>query len=100
MSYSLGAETDPAPTPASETDTAVVLQRVDKTTTAIQQWTVAEDKRRKIALIVAGASAVFAMLKLGWVVIPWFRQRRSAAIGQLGAAPSSNPARRRRRRRR
>lgn len=96
MSYSLGAETDPAPAPETE---VAVLARVDANAAAIRQWTVDEDKRRKIALIVAGASAAFAAIKLGWVVIPWFRKRRGM-LGQLGSpAPSSNPARRRRRRR-
>ncbi len=96
MSYALSADD----APAAETE-AVVLSRVDQNAAALVQWTKDEDKRRKIALIVAGASAVFAMVKLGWVVIPWFRKRRGI-LGQLGqpaaaASSSSNPARRRRR---
>ncbi len=86
---------DEVPPPVAETDT-LVLARVDKNTAALIQWTKDEDRRRTIALVVAGASAVFAALKLGWLVIPHLRKRRQ--LGQLDISPSANPRRRRRRR--
>jgi hypothetical protein len=77
MSYSLSA--DDATPPETE---AVVLARVDKTTLAIAKWTKDEDRRRKIALVIGAAGALFAAVRLGWVVIPHFRKRR--AFGELG----------------
>jgi hypothetical protein len=92
----VGMGADETPPATVETD-QVVLARVDKTSAALLQWTKDEDRRRKWTLVIAGASALFAAVKLGFIAIPHIRRHRSS-IGRLDIAPAANPRRRRRRR--
>lgn len=84
MSYrAVGA--DPA---APETDSAVIA-RIDQRTAAIAQQQVDDAQNRKISLIIGGAAALFAAIKLGIIAVPHIRRHLA----------ESNPRRRRRRRR-
>lgn len=73
---SVGADPSVAPLPDGEADT-VVLRRVDAGVTALVAAQKAEEKRRKITLILTGAGVLFAAVKLGFIVIPHFRSRIS-----------------------
>jgi hypothetical protein len=60
--------------PPDETD-SVVLRRVDVGVAQLVAAQEAEEKRRKVTLILTGVGVVFAAIKLGFIVVPHFRSK-------------------------
>jgi hypothetical protein len=54
---------------ADETDT-VVLRRVDEGVAQLVAAQKAEERRRKLTIILTGAGVLFAAVKLGFVAVP------------------------------
>lgn len=67
---SLGDEALPVVQPAVDSD---ILQRIDDRTMRIVDMIDKQDKARKWALLIGGASALFAAIKLGLIAFPRFR---------------------------
>lgn len=74
----------------------VTLDSIARQAAEIIERQKAAETTRTWSMIIAGASALFAAVKLGIIAMPHLR-RRSAAAGQL--VPVKNPRQRRRRRR-
>lgn len=64
---------------AGETETdSVVLRRVDRGVADLITALKAEDRRRKMTLILTGAGVLFAAVKLGFIAVPHIRRWRGA----------------------
>lgn len=66
--------TVPAPVPPA-VDYMPVLTKIDTQTQGIAKRIDDQDKNRKIALVIAGASAMFAAVKLGIIAFPHIKAR-------------------------
>jgi hypothetical protein len=65
----------PAPTPVPMATDSTILQRLDDRTKSIVAMIDEQNKNRKIALMIAAASALFAAVKFGIVAFPHIRSR-------------------------
>jgi hypothetical protein len=60
---------------ADETDT-VVIRRVDANVAQLVAANKAEERRRKLTVIMTGIGVLFAAVKLGFVAVPFLKRRR------------------------
>ncbi len=70
------------------------IARIEAATAEILRSQKEEESRRRWTLLLTIGGALFAAVRLGIIVLPAIRKRRSAAPGAL--QPATNPARRRR----
>jgi len=77
---------DTAPVPPAQVPPALdskILSTLDKRTSDILRSIEEQNKARKIALMIAAASAVFAAVKLGIIALPHIRARVRGSKGVL-----------------
>jgi hypothetical protein len=71
----LGEDTTLTATPPIAVDYAPALAKIDAQTQNIVKLIDEQNKARKLALIIAGASALFAAVKLGVIAFPHIKAR-------------------------
>ena len=74
-----GSTPDPSSATAASSVSAVDIAKLDERTSLILKRLDEEAKNRRIALMIAGASALFAAVKLGIIAFPHLRSR----VGRL-----------------
>jgi len=79
----LGDTAPVAPAPVPQAVDATILTALDKRTTAILKSLDEQNKARRITLVIAAASALFAAVKLGLIAVPHIRSKIRGSGGVL-----------------
>jgi len=79
----LGDTAPVAPAPVPPAVDATILTTLDKRTTAILKSLDEQNKARRLALMIAAASALFAAVKLGLIAVPHIRSKIRGSGGVL-----------------